>query len=91
MRLLRPNRILWIAVGAAGAYFFDPDNGPTRRAMLADKVAAKRRGMVDDQAPSPFTPSPTATTPRTTSDEYQPPVASTVGVPGDGTASSHVG
>ena len=91
MRLLRPNRIIWMALGAAGAYFFDPDNGSARRAMLTDKVAAKRREMVDEQAPTPYTPPAAATAPKVEPAEYQSPAASTVGVPGDGTASSHLG
>ena len=86
MRLLRPNRIIWMALGAAGAYYFDPDNGPARRAMLRDKVAAKRQEMESEPAPTPFqsesrldsTPAPSP---------YQSPAPSSVGAPGDGSAS----
>ena len=53
MRLLRPTRIIWMAVGAAGAYYFDPDNGQARRASLLDTVAAKRREFAGEQAQTP--------------------------------------
>jgi hypothetical protein len=88
MRLLRPNRIIWMAVGAAGAYYFDPDNGSTRRAALLDTVAAKRREIAGEPAPEPYG-SPRAVTPA--SSAYDSGGPSTVGVPGDGSASSQVG
>ena len=90
MRLLRPNRIIWMAIGAAGAYYFDPDNGQTRRAALLDTVAAKRREIAGGQAPTsePYG-SPLAAT--SASSAYDSGGPSTVGVPGDGSASSQVG
>jgi len=91
MRLLRPNRIIWMAIGAAGAYFFDPDNGQARRAMLADKIAAKRREMVSEQAPAPLASESLRETTPTEPSPYQRPVPSPVGTPGDGAASSQLG
>ncbi len=90
MRLLRPNRIIWMAVGAAGAYFFDPDNGQARRAMLADKVAAKRRGIVSEQDLTSLPSASPSATPHSPS-PYERPVPSTAGTPGDSNASSHLG
>ena len=39
-------RIAWAAVGATAMYLFDPDMGRTRRARLADQIAARFRGGV---------------------------------------------
>lgn len=88
MRLLRPNRIIWMALGAAGAYYFDPDSGQARRAALRDTVMAKRREMVSENgSTAPYESSREAT--RAPS-PYQSPAPSTVGVPGDGTASGEL-
>jgi hypothetical protein len=86
MRLLRPNRIVWMALGAAGAYYFDPDNGPARRAMLRDKVSAKRQEMESDQSSTPFS-SESQLESTAAPSPYQSPAPSSVGAPGDGSAS----
>jgi len=39
----RPRRFRLIALGAALAYFFDPDNGRGRRKMTADRLASLMR------------------------------------------------
>ncbi|HWH33714.1 MAG TPA: BON domain-containing protein [Acidimicrobiales bacterium] len=39
----RLRALWWGALGACGAYYFDPDRGRSRRARLADQVASARR------------------------------------------------
>jgi hypothetical protein len=51
---MKLSRILMVgAVGAAGAWFFDPDNGARRRNVSRDRVAAffrQRRSEAERQA-----------------------------------------
>jgi hyperosmotically inducible periplasmic protein len=42
------SRILWAGVGAAVAYFFDPDNGRSRRAELKQRSAAAGRDIAEE-------------------------------------------
>ena len=34
--------VIWIAAGAAAMYFFDPEQGNRRRAMMRDKMSSLR-------------------------------------------------
>ncbi len=42
--------LLWMGVGAAIAYFFDPDRGRSRRARFTDQGAGRLRDTIDEAA-----------------------------------------
>jgi hypothetical protein len=64
--LLSPKTVLGIAVGAAGAWFADPEKGPARRAQALDALKQRGGGSSSSayQPPaSSATPEPTLWTP----------------------------
>jgi hypothetical protein len=65
--LLSPKTILGIAVGAAAAWFSDPERGPDRRAQAMDAIKQRSGGAGASSASSSFgttaSPEPTLWTP----------------------------